>query len=219
MITKQTMQDFLEQEYAKKYFIDLLAQINQIRLKHTVFPLQKDLLRVFEVTNFDDLKVVVIGQDPYHQPNQADGLAFSSQDTKLPKSLFNIYKEIKKDYSDFSKKDADLSNWAKQGVLLLNRVMSVSESQPGSHYKLGWEVFTKAVLDFIVQNQNNTIFLLLGAKAQEIEKEIDLSNQIIIKLSHPSPLSYRRSFENSRVFKKINEILEQNNREIIDWNK
>ncbi|WGI37047.1 uracil-DNA glycosylase [Mesomycoplasma lagogenitalium] len=217
MLSKKDIVDFLTSEKNKNYYIDLMNYLKKQKETKIIFPAVKDIYKSLKITDFQNLKLIIIGQDPYHGENEADGLAFSTQNSKLPPSLLNIYKEIKRDYPNFQKQDGKLDEWAKQGVLLLNRVLTVEKDKPNSHANQGWEIFTSNFLKFINQNYSNLIFLLLGKKAQSIINEIDLSKQIIINLSHPSPFSYHISFQNSHAFFKINQILKKLNKREIKW--
>lgn len=208
---------FLKQEKEKDYFKNIMKQLNFEYKNYQIFPKKEELFKSIQLCDFDNLKVVIIGQDPYHGVDQADGLAFSTKNKILPPSLKNIFKEISRDYPSFSKQNGNLENWAKQGVLLQNVVLSVRQSQPTSHYFLNWEQFSLNLLNFICDNKEKIVFLLLGKKAQEIASKLDLSKQKVFRLSHPSPFSNKISFENSHIFKQINEYLISINKQIIDW--
>ncbi|CAT04881.1 uracil-DNA glycosylase [Mesomycoplasma conjunctivae] len=213
-----SFQNFLDQEKQKQYFQKLMQLLAKEYKNEVVFPKKEEIFRSLKLCNFSNLKLVIVGQDPYHDFNQADGLAFSTRLAKLPPSLKNIFSEIKASYPNFNKTNGNLENWAKQGVLLQNLVLSVRKSQPGSHYFLNWDQFSINLFKFIVENRENIIFLLLGKKAQTILKHVDLSQQKVFALSHPSPFSFQKSLKNSNVFKQINDFLEQINKDPINWN-
>lgn len=182
-----------------------------------IFPPNEKRFAAFDYCSLQDLKVVIIGQDPYHGEGQANGLSFSvAGEVKLPPSLKNIYKELENDLG-VTRNTGDLSDWASQGVLLLNSALTVLKSEPGSHAKIGWQNFLLSVIDFINKNKPQTIFLLWGEHAKSFKKYIDLKNAIVLESAHPSPFSARRGFFGSRPFSKINEILKENNNKTINW--
>ena len=179
-----------------------------------VFPAQEDLLKAFEFCSFDDLKVVSLGQDPYHGKGQANGLAFSvSKRVKIPPSLRNIYKELEAQGFDVSWESGDLSKWAKQGVLLLNSALSVLEGEPMSHKNLKWDLWTDFVINYISKHKKNVVFMLWGAYARSKKALICESKHLVLEASHPSPLSVRHSFKGCGHFLKANQFL----KESIDW--
>lgn len=197
------------------FWSDLSRFLLQERRDYNVFPKQDDIFNAFKSTNLKDLKVVIIGQDPYHGLGEAHGLAFSTLSETTPSSLKNIFKEIKATCrADLSSNN--LENWANQGVLLLNRILTVREDSPNSHKNKGWELFTNAVVRFIVNYQPSTIFVLWGNNAQELEPLIPEPN-VILKSVHPSPLSAHRGFLGCGHFKKINDILLEKGEKKIDW--
>jgi len=180
----------------------------------TVFPLQENLLKAFELCSFDDLKVVILGQDPYHGEGQANGLAFSvSKGVKVPPSLRNIYKELESEEVDVSWESGDLTNWAQQGVLLLNSALSVLEGEPMSHKKLKWDLWTDFVIKYISENKKNVVFMLWGNFARSKKALICASKHLVLEASHPSPLSVRHSFKGCGHFLKANQFLNNS----IDW--
>ncbi|MGY6172243.1 uracil-DNA glycosylase [Candidatus Mycoplasma pogonae] len=200
--------DFILQEKQKPYFQELwnfLEQQNQE--KKVIFPTKANWFRAFQLCPFAKTQVVILGQDPYHTPGMADGLAFSTHSIKLPPSLKNIFQELKNNYPETEIHGGQLDHWAKQGVLLLNRVLTVEQNLPTSHYHRGWEIFTKNALQYLVTHKKDLVFVLLGSKAQEIITEINLTQQHIIQLSHPSPFSARISFLGSGLFLKINKLV------------
>ena len=187
-------------------------------LKKQIYPKSKDIFKAFELTSFEDVKVIIVGQDPYHGPNQANGLAFSvNSDTSFPPSLLNIYKEYSSDLSLSLPNDGDLSSWAKQGVLLLNSILTVESGHPGSHKNLGWEKFTNAIIRALSDKKKYLVFILWGAYAQSKKVFIDSSNHHIISSPHPSPLSAHRGFFGSKPFSRCNEYLRANKIDEINW--
>ena len=187
-------------------------------LKKQIYPKSKDIFKAFELTSFEDVKVIIVGQDPYHGPNQANGLAFSvNSDTNFPPSLLNIYKEYSSDLSLSLPNDGDLSSWAKQGVLLLNSILTVESGHPGSHKNLGWEKFTNAIIRALSDKKKYLVFILWGAYAQSKKVFIDSSNHHIISSPHPSPLSAHRGFFGSKPFSRCNEYLRANKIDEINW--
>ena len=187
-------------------------------LKKQIYPKSKDIFKAFELTSFEDVKVIIVGQDPYHGPNQANGLAFSvNSDTNFPPSLLNIYKEYSSDLSLSLPNDGDLSSWAKQGVLLLNSILTVESGHPGSHKNLGWEKFTNSIIRALSDKKKYLVFILWGAYAQSKKVFIDSSNHHIISSPHPSPLSAHRGFFGSKPFSRCNEYLRANKIDEINW--
>lgn len=181
------------------------------------FPPKNQIFRAIELNSFDEVKVVIIGQDPYHGDNQANGLCFSVSDkVKAPPSLQNIFKELKDDLN-IDKTTNELDDWAKQGVLLLNATLTVRAHSPNSHKDLGWEKFTDFIIKEISDKKQNVVFVLWGAFAQKKEELIDSSKHFILKSAHPSPFSVYRGFYGSRPFSKINEYLESKNLKPISW--
>ena len=181
------------------------------------FPPKEQIFRAFELTPFEDIKVVIIGQDPYHNDFQANGLCFSvSENVKAPPSLKNIFTELNNDLG-IERTKTELNDWAEQGVLLLNATLSVRAHSPNSHKDLGWEKFTDFVIKEISENRENIVFVLWGAFAQKKEELIDYSKHFILKSAHPSPFSVYRGFYGSKPFSKINEFLESKNLKPISW--
>ncbi|CAC13788.1 URACIL-DNA GLYCOSYLASE (UDG) [Mycoplasmopsis pulmonis] len=219
MNKEQRWKSFFEKEKAQKYFKDELWPFLENEYKNKIiFPKKEDIFKAFDLVDFNNLKVVIIGQDPYINENQAHGLAFSTLDFLLPKSLKNIFIELKNNYPNVVLKSGNLTSWASQGILLLNRVLSVEKGLSSSHYNRGWEIFTFNVIDYISKNFENIIFVLWGKKAQDLKKDINFKNHFILESSHPSPFSANISFFGSQIFLKINKILEQINKEKINWN-
>lgn len=183
------------------------------------YPPSEMIFRAFELCDFKELKVVILGQDPYHGENEANGLCFSVVNgVKIPPSLRNIFKELLLEYSDYDiKRNTDLSDWASQGVLLLNSILTVEKDQAASHAKMGWQGFTDGIISDISAQKNNIIFILLGNFAQSKISLIDNQKHKIISAVHPSPLSANRGFFGSNVFRKCNEELIKNGQEGIQW--
>ena len=214
-----TWEDLIDLEKQKDYYKSLEKEINKRYETTTVFPEKQNIFKAFSLTKLDNLKVVILGQDPYHGFGQAQGLAFSTPaNIKNPPSMQNILKEIN---SDLGKKsiceDGDLTPWAKQGVLLLNTILTVEEAKPKSHHNLGWEVFTDNIIKYISDNCEDTIFILWGSPAISKRKLIDRKKHHILTAPHPSPLSSYRGFFGCKHFSQTNDILKSLNKEPIVW--
>ncbi len=208
----------LKDVLASPGFAELEAFVTRERREHTVYPSEEDLFSAFRLTPYDAVKVLLLGQDPYHGPGQAHGLAFSVQPgVKPPPSLVNIFKELQSDLGVPKPKEGSLVPWAKQGVLLLNAVLTVREGQANAHEGHGWEAFTDAVIQKVSDKPEPVVFLLWGSYAQKKEALIDTSRHVILKAPHPSPLSAKKGFFGSRPFSLTNEALEKAGREPIDW--
>lgn len=208
---------FIEQEVNKHYFVQLAKFINQQGEFHTIFPHPEDLFAAFHYFNIEETKVVIVGQDPYHTPGFANGLAFAvNKGVQTPKSLINIFKELKDDLG-IDRNDTELKDWAAQGVLLLNRVLTVNQGQPNSHKNHGWETFTNEVIKTVNDQCNNVVFILWGNNAQELKPLIDEKKHLIICSSHPSPLGYYKSFKGSKPFSKTNAYLKKHHKKEIKW--
>lgn len=208
----------LKDEFNKNYFQNIIKIIDKDYSEKTCFPPREKIFNSLKLTSYEDCKVVILGQDPYHGESQANGLAFSvNSKEKIPPSLRNIYKEIESDIKIKMKDDGNLEYLAKQGVLLLNTSLTVIKSKPGSHFDIGWEKFTDFVIKSINDKKTPVCFMLWGKKAKA--KEIFISNKIhlILKSSHPSPFSARRGFLGCRHFSKANAFLEKNGLEKINW--
>ena len=196
---------------------NMIKEIDEQRLTKTIYPLKEQVFRVFDLP-LKDIKVVILGQDPYHNPDQACGLSFSVNDgVPLPKSLINIYKELHDDLGIKPAKTGNLESWFKQGVFLLNAVLTVEKNSPASHSKIGWENFTDYIIENISEKNENVVFVLWGAYARSKNKLIDPSKHKIIESAHPSPLSAYRGFFGSKVFSQINSYLAENGRETINF--
>lgn len=210
----------LKDEFEKDYMKELKQfLIDEKKKGNQVYPKSDDVFNAFSLTPFNEVKVVIIGQDPYHGQNQAHGLSFSVQKgVRNPPSLQNIFKELATDIEGFiTPNHGDLSNWAKQGILLLNASLTVNEGQPGSHQDKGWEHFTNEVIKTISNKKENIVFILWGKFAQLKEGLIDASKHYIIKSPHPSPFSAYTGFFGSKPFSKTNEILKSLGKEEINW--
>jgi len=205
-------EDALKDEIQKPYFQTLASTIKESRKTQTIYPSTQDMFRAFELTAFDQIKVVILGQDPYHGEGQANGLAFSvNKGQPLPPSLQNIFLEISTDLEIPKAIHGDLSSWAKQGVLLLNSIMSVAAHKPASHANLGWEVFTSHVIKQISEHRENVFFLLWGKFAQSKKYLINDIKHKILETTHPSPFSAHKGFLGSKHFSQVNQVHN------IDW--
>jgi uracil-DNA glycosylase len=210
----------LQDEFDKAYMVRLKEFLKQEKdAGYKIYPKGGDIFNAFKMTPFDELKVVILGQDPYHGANQAHGLSFSVQKgITSPPSLKNIYKELVTDIPGFTiPNHGDLTEWAKQGVLLLNATLTVRDSSPASHQKKGWEEFTDKVIKTISDKKEGIVFILWGAYAQAKAELIDKTKHFIIKSPHPSPFSADRGFFGSKPFSKTNDILIKEGRKPIDW--
>lgn len=208
----------LSDEFLKPYFLQLIDFVKVEYQSHTVYPPGKEIFRAFDQCDFDSVNVVIIGQDPYHGPGQANGLCFSVRpEVKMPPSLVNIFKEIQADLGKPFPPNGDLERWAVQGVLLLNATLTVRASSPGSHQNKGWETFTDAVIAKISAERSNVVFLLWGAYAQKKGAIIDRTRHLVLMSAHPSPFSADRGFFGSRHFSKANEYLRSKGLKEIDW--
>lgn len=210
--------DLFREEETKPYYQELMAFLNQAYAATTVFPPKEKLFTCFEVCPLQQVKVVILGQDPYHEPNQAHGLCFSVQKgVKIPPSLRNIYKELKSDLDIDAPSHGYLMDWAKQGVFMMNAVMSVEKGKAGSHRKKGWEQFSNRVIEVLNAQSQGIVFILWGNWAIQKAKLITNPQHRIITSPHPSPLSAYQGFFGSRPFSKTNEYLKEMGRTPIDW--
>ncbi len=212
-------ENIIEQERQKDYFIKLQNEIDSRYENSVVYPPKELIYSAFTHTKYDDLKVVILGQDPYHDANQAQGLAFSTpSNIPNPPSMRNILKEIKDDLGVESiVNDGNLTPWSDQGVMLLNTILTVEAHKPKSHHNMGWEIFTDEIIKHINENFENIIFLLWGASAISKSKIIDNSKHHLLTATHPSPLSSYRGFFGCKHFSKTNEILKNHKIEPIIW--
>ena len=213
-----TWNKILKEEMQKDYYQELQAFVQKRRAEVRVFPEEKNVFNALELTPFESVKVVILGQDPYHGFGQAHGLSFSVQKgIPLPPSLKNIYKELQEDIGEDLPTEGDLSHWAKQGVLLLNTVLTVEEGNANSHKGMGWERLTNHLIESLNELNHPVIFILWGKPAQDKEKLITNPNHVILKAPHPSPLSAYRGFFGSKPFSRVNDILMQQGQSPIRW--
>ena len=208
----------LQEEFDKPYFQELVEFIRGEYQSKNVFPLPKDIFKAFDLCPFDNVKVVILGQDPYHGPGQAHGLCFSvNLSVQMPPSLINIYKEIQSDIGGQIPNHGNLEHWAEQGVFLLNAILSVIAHNAASHRNKGWEEFTDAVIRLISAKKEHVVFMLWGAFAQGKAEMIDQSKHLILKAPHPSPLSAHRGFFGCKHFSRANEYLKSHNLNPVNW--
>jgi len=208
----------LSEEFEKPYFEQLTTFIREEYGKYRIFPPGKDIFRSFDRCPLENVKVVIIGQDPYHGPNQANGLCFSvNPGIQMPPSLVNIFKEIKNDLGKEIPANGSLDRWADQGVLLLNATLTVRANQAGSHQNKGWESFTDAVIKTLVEEREHIVFMLWGSYAQKKGEIIDTTRHCVLKSVHPSPLSASRGFFGNGHFSKANVYLRSKGKKEIDW--
>ena len=209
----------LHGEFEKEYFIKLSTFVKQEYRQHTCYPPGSQIFNAFEHCHFDDIKVVIIGQDPYHNIGQANGLCFSVNDgVSHPPSLMNIFKEIENDLGIPYPKSGNLMRWADQGVLLLNATLTVRAHEAGSHQNMGWEIFTDAVITKVSELKENVVFLLWGGYAKKKGSKIDVSKHYLLTSGHPSPLSANRGFWfGNKHFSKTNAFLESKGLHTINW--
>ena len=210
--------NFLKEEFRKEYFSELQKKLKTEYKENIIYPSYDLILRAFSLCPVSEIKVVILGQDPYHRKNQADGLCFSvSGNTKIPPSLKNIFKEIKVETNNEIPDNGNLDRWAKQGILMLNSIFTVREGEPGSHNNFGWEIFSEAIIKKLSKSFKHLVFILWGAYAGKKSQFIDSSKHFILKSSHPSPFSARISFFGNNHFIKTNEYLKTFNKDIIIW--
>jgi uracil-DNA glycosylase len=210
--------DRLSEEFAKPYFIELINFVKTEYQSSTVYPPGKEIFRAFDCCDFDQVKVVIIGQDPYHGPGQANGLCFSVRNgVRMPPSLLNIFKEIQHDIQKPIPTSGDLERWANQGVLLLNATLTVRAATPGSHQNKGWETFTDEVIRKISTEKENVVFLLWGAYAQKKGEIINRNKHLVLMSAHPSPFSADRGFFGGKHFSKTNAYLKSKGLKEIEW--
>ncbi|MDX8046752.1 uracil-DNA glycosylase [Gracilibacillus sp. S3-1-1] len=217
-IIKNDWAERLEEEFQKDYYWHLREFLKREYQQHTIYPDMYDIYNALHYTPFHQVKVVILGQDPYHGPGQAHGLSFSVKpEVTIPPSLRNIYKELQADLGCAIPNHGYLVRWAEQGVLLLNNVLTVRNGQAHSHRGQGWEQFTDQVITTLNQKETPVVYILWGAAAQKKQALIDLSKHYVIKSPHPSPLSAHRGFFGSKPFSQTNQLLEQNGQQPIDW--
>lgn len=217
MITKE-WDNILKDEYKKEYFISLRNKVHEEYKQKIIFPQYDNIFTAFNTTSYENVKVVILGQDPYHGEGEAHGLSFSVQEgIKLPPSLRNIYKELYDDLGIISPNTGNLISWSKQGVLLLNAILTVEKDKPASHRNIGWEFFTDAVISKINEKETPVVFILWGNFARSKKNLITNPKHLIIESAHPSPFSARNGFFGSKPFSKTNEFLIKNNLSPINW--
>ena len=210
--------EVLAEEYQKEYFKKIILYINKAYKERPIFPPKNYILRALSLTDYDNVKVVILGQDPYHGVGEANGLAFSvNNGVKLPPSLKNIYKELKDDLNIEISNKGDLTCWAKEGVLLLNSVLTVEKDKPASHKNLGWQNFTDAIIKKINEKDTPVVFILWGNFARSKKSLITNPKHLILESTHPSPFSSNNGFFGSRPFSKTNNFLRKNNIKEIDF--
>ena len=214
--------DLIKKEMQQSYMVDLQKYLSQQRAAKTIYPSGKDVLNAFKCTPFWMVNCIIIGQDPYHTPGDAHGLSFSTLSTSRPPSLRNIYEEIKNDCFPHDNlndlfDNNNLTCWAKQGVLLLNRVLTVAEGEANSHQNKGWEQFTEAMIKELVFRRNYLVFMLWGKNAQELAPLIDTRRHLVLTASHPSPYSANQGFIGCKHFSKANKFIEEHHQKRIDW--
>lgn len=208
----------LQNEFKKKYYRDLYQKVLYEYEHFTIYPKKEDLFNAFHVTPYKDVKVVILGQDPYFNEGQAHGMCFSVKPgVKIPPSLMNIYKELNLELGLKIPNNGYLMKWAKQGVFLLNTVLTVRKGQPNSHKDIGWINFTDAVIELLNKIDRPVVFLLWGNNAKEKKKFLNNKKHLVLEASHPSPFAANRGFFNCNHFKLANEFLEKNNIQGIDW--
>ena len=217
MLFNNDWDNVLNDEIHKEYFLKILYELRELYKVKIIYPQQKDIFNAFHLP-YKDVKVVILGQDPYHGEGEAHGYAFSTYAKKLPPSLKNIYKElyadlgIEKDYTS-----GDLTNWQKQGVMLLNTGLTVEKDKPNSHKNIGWHEFTDVVIQKLNEKDEPVVFILWGNNAREKKKYITNPKHLVIESAHPSPFSANNGFFGSKPFSKTNEFLKKNNMKEIEW--
>lgn len=209
--------NLLKDEFDKEYFKKLQDFLKKEYATYTIYPESKNVFAALNYTKFEDVKVVIIGQDPYINPGQAHGLCFSVEKVAPPPSLVNIYKELKDELGCYIPNHGNLTKWASQGVLLLNSVLTVRQGASFSHKNMGWEKFTRRVIEELAKREKPIVFMLWGAGARSIVKDLDLSNHYVLTCAHPSPLSAYNGFFGCNHFKLCNEFLSKNKQTPIDW--
>ena len=214
----ESWKEVLKEEFEKDYFVNLTSFVRQEYKDKTIYPKASNIFNAFNLCPFDKVKVVILGQDPYHEPNQAHGLCFSVLDpTPAPPSLKNIFKEINLDLGITPLESGDLTRWASQGVLLLNATLTVEAHKAGSHQGKGWEEFTDRVIFNLAKRKSGLVFLLWGSYAQKKGEFIDQTKHLVLKSVHPSPLSAHRGFFGNHHFSQANSYLTQQGKQPINW--
>lgn len=215
---EESWKEHLQQEFEKPYFRTLTDFVRKEYTIKTVYPPAKLIFNAFDSCPFDKVKVVIVGQDPYHEPGQAHGLCFSvNEGVQIPPSLVNIYKEIEDDLGIPAPRSGDLTRWAEQGVLLLNATLTVQAHCAGSHQGKGWEEYTDAVIRCLAEERDHLVFILWGAYAQRKGATIDANKHLVLKSPHPSPLSSHRGFFGNKHFSRTNDYLLAHGKDPINW--
>lgn len=210
--------EFFAIEEQKDYYINLMKLVDKEYEENVVFPAKENIFKAFEYTPLSNVKVVILGQDPYHNKGQSHGLCFSvGHDVKIPPSLRNIFKELNEDIGCYIPNNGYLEKWAKEGILLLNTILTVREKEPGSHKKMGWENFTNNVIKVLNMQNQPIVFILWGNPAREKKKLLNNKNHLILESTHPSPLAAYQGFFGTKPFSKTNEFLQKHKQKIIDW--
>lgn len=214
----ESWQNLLEQEFQSAYYYELQKFLNSEKMKYKIYPPENEIFAAFEAVPFDKVKVVILGQDPYHGTGQANGLSFSvRKGMALPPSLKNIFKELHNDLGIPVPSHGDLSKWASQGVFLLNAVLTVRESHPSSHQEQGWENFTDKVIRLLSEHRHGLVFLLWGRYARRKQELINTDDHFVLQAPHPSPFSAYKGFFGCRHFSETNKILRNLGKSPIDW--
>ena len=214
----KTWREFVEAEAEKPYFRQLMKKVDAERARTEVFPSSEDMFLCFKVCPLEKVRVVIVGQDPYHGAGQAHGMSFSvKKGVKIPPSLQNIFKELKDDLGCEIPEHGNLESWAEQGVLLMNTAWSVEKAKPASHAQFGWMEFSENILEMLNDFDEPLVFILWGAHAQKVGAKITNPKHLKIETAHPSPFSANRGFFGSKPFSKTNDFLRKNNRGEIDW--
>ncbi|WP_232697990.1 uracil-DNA glycosylase [Brevibacillus daliensis] len=217
-ILKNDWAPILEGEFEKPYYLQLRDFLKKEYQSKTIYPDKYDIFNALHHTSYKEIKVVILGQDPYHGPNQAHGLSFSVKPgVAIPPSLLNIYKELQSDLNISIPNHGHLTSWAEQGVLMLNTGLTVRAGEANSHRGMGWEIFTNEVIKAVNEKDEPVVFILWGRNAQEKRSMIDTKKHCVLESVHPSPLSARRGFFGSKPFSKANEFLQSNGRDPIGW--
>ena len=217
-ILNNDWQDLLEEEFNKDYYLALRSFLTKEYKENTIYPDKYDIFNALHFTPYKDVKVVILGQDPYHGPNQAHGLSFSvNPNVAIPPSLLNIYKELKSDLGCYIPNNGYLKKWAEQGVLLLNTSLTVRASQANSHKNIGWEIFTDRIISLVNEKEDPVVFILWGNNAIKKKSLITNPKHLVITSVHPSPLSASRGFFGSKPFSKTNDFLNSIGKSPIDW--
>lgn len=217
-ILRNDWYDILKEEFKKEYYINLINFLKDEYKHNIIYPDKDDIFNALNYTEYKNVKVVILGQDPYHGPNQAHGLSFSvKHGVTIPPSLVNIYKELKSDLGFSIPNNGYLKKWSDNGVLLLNTVLTVEDNQPNSHQKIGWTIFTDKIIEILNNRDKSVVFIMWGKNAQNKINIITNPNHYVIKSVHPSPLSAHRGFFGSKPFSKANTFLESIGESKIDW--